>query len=153
MKIITALIFFTLFANSASAFDIGGLVSNVGKESAKEINKNIDGQVDKVVKKFEKKIDNYKKEIDTEVQKYKDQIKEAEVMIDQIKKIKANAKRYLNIVKIVIGILSSGILVLIFVMWRIWRNVVTMRKVVKNVTNYDDFDKRLKAVEKALSAK
>ena len=151
-KIITA-IFLLGFSTNAFAFNLGGLVGDVGKESVKEINKNVNGQVDKVVKQFEQKIDGYKKEIDAEVDKYKAQIKEVEVMIAKIKEIRANAERYIKIVKIVIGVLGSGILALIFVMWRIWRNIVNMRKIVKNVTNYDDIEKRLRAVEKALMTK
>lgn len=152
-KIITTVIFLVFLSNSAFAFDLGGIVGNVGKESANAVNKNINDQVDKVVKKFEDKIDGYKKEIDAEVDKYKAQIKEAEAMIDKIKQIRANAERYIRMVKIVIAVLGSGIFALLFVMWRIWRNIVNMKKVIRNVTNYDDIEKRLKAVEKALAAK
>ncbi|MBL6664704.1 MAG: hypothetical protein ISQ34_02540 [Rickettsiales bacterium] len=153
MKKIITCVFLLSFATHAFAFNLGGLVDNIGKESADAVNKNINGQVDKVVKKFEDKIDGYKKEIDAEVDKYKKQIKEAEAMINKIKEIRANADRYIRNVKIVIGVLGSGIFALIFVMWRIWRNMVNMRKIITNVTNYDDIEKRLKAVEKALAAK
>ena len=88
-----------------------------------------------------------------ELKKYKDQLKEAEAMVSTMQKIKANAESYIRIAKIVFGVLTSGILALIFIMWRIWRNIVTMKKVVKNVASYDDIEKRLKAVEKAVSSK
>lgn len=153
-KIIT-LIFLTLFANaafanSAQAFDLGGVVKSAGKESTKAINDNVNKKIDEVVQKIDGKIDGYKKEIDGEIAKYKDQIKEAEAAINKIKQIRANADSYIRTAKIILGFLSSGILVLIFVMWRIWRNIVTMKKVFKNVASYDDIEKRLKAVEKAL---
>ena len=153
MKKIITFIFLFSFATNAYAFDLGGLVGDVGKESAKAVNKNVNDQVDKVVKRFEDKIDGYKKELDAEVGKYKAQLKEVETTINKIKQLRQNAERYMKMAKIVFAVLTSGIVALIFVMWRIWRNIVNMRKIVKNVTNYDDIEKRLKAVEKALAAK
>lgn len=150
MKTVIAVIFFTLFANSALAFDLGAFVDSAGKDPVKSLNKNINGKVDEVVKKFEGRIDGYKKEMDGELKKYKDQLKEAEAMVSTMQKIKANAESYIRIAKIVFGVLTSGILALIFIMWRIWRNIVTMKKVVKNVASYEDIEKRLKAVEKAV---
>jgi len=153
MKNIIAVILFTLFASNALAFDLGALVGNVGKDSAKSINANVNNQIDKVVKKFENKIDGYKDEMDGEIKKYKDQIKEAEAVITKIQQLRANADSYIRIAKIVMGVLTSGILILLFIIWRIWRNVVTMKKVIKNVASYSDIEKRLKTLEKICAKK
>lgn len=153
MKKILLIAFLTFFSTNAFAFDLGSVIDGAGKKSAKSINKNVNKKIDKVVKKFEGKIDGYKKEMDAEVKKYKDQIKEAEAVLHQVKNIRANADSYIRIAKIVLAILSSGILLLIFVMWRIWRNIITMKKIIKNVASYEDIEKRLKAVEKAVHLK
>lgn len=151
MKNLVTFLFLSLFASNAFAFDLGGIVGDAAKKPAESINKNVNGQLDKIVKKFEGTVDGYKKELDAEIKKYKDQIKEAEATMNKIKNIRKNAEHYINIAKIILAVLSSGILVLIFVMWRIWRNIVTMKKVFKNVAAYDDIEKRLKAVEKAVA--
>lgn len=153
-KIIT-ITFLTIIANSvfaktALSFDFRKVVKNAGKESTKTINDNVNQKIDQIAKKFEGKIDGYKKEVDAEITKYKNQIKEAEAAINKIRKIKANAESYIKTAKIILGVLSSGILILIFVMWRIWRNIVTMKNLFKNVASYDEIEKRLKAVEKEL---
>ena len=51
----------------------------------------------------------------------------------------------------ILAILSSSILVLIFVMWRIWRNIVGFKRALHNVTHYDEINKRLKQVEAELA--
>jgi ElaB/YqjD/DUF883 family membrane-anchored ribosome-binding protein len=153
MKNFITIISLTLFASNAYALNIGSIVDGAGKESTKAINENVNKKIDQVVDKFEKKIDGYKAEMDAEINKYKDQIKEAEAAINKIKQIRANAESYIKTAKIILGLLSSGILALIFIMWRIWRNIVTMKKVIKNVASYDDIEKRLKAVEKSVNIK
>jgi ribosome-associated translation inhibitor RaiA len=145
MKNFITIISLTLFASNAYALNIGSIVDGAGKESTKAINENVNKKIDQVVDKFEKKIDGYKAEMDAEINKYKDQIKEAEAAINKIKQIRANAESYIKTAKIILGLLSSGILALIFIMWRIWRNIVTMKKVIKNVASYDDIEKILKA--------
>lgn len=169
MKNIITIAFLTIFASNAFAFDLGDVVKKTGAKSTKSINDNVNKEIGKTVKKFEKKVDGYKKDLDSqvnkfekkvdgykeefdaEVNKYKDKIKEAEAALNKIQQIRANADRYIMIAKMIIGFLSFGILSLIFVMWRIWRNIVTMKKVIKNVANYDNIEKRLKAVEKAVA--
>lgn len=153
MKNFIIFISLTLFASNAFAFNLKDVVNDAGDKSAKSINENVNKEIEKVVTKFEGKIDGYKKEMDAEVKKYKDQIKEAEAVLEKMKNIRANADYYIKIAKIILGVLSSGILLLIFVMWRIWRNIVTMKKVVKNVASYNEIETRLKAVEKAVALK
>ena len=52
--------------------------------------------------------------------------------------IKNKAASYIRTAKIILALLSSGILALIFVMWRIWRNIVNMKKLFKNVASDED---------------
>jgi hypothetical protein len=126
-------IFLSLFLISSNAFsfDLGKVLNN----PEKALGKSIDGKLDKVVKKLEGKLDG-------QVSKYKKQI-------DAEKQDKAVS--YIKAAKIILAILSSGILILLFFMWRIYRNVASLKKVIKNVTNYDDINKRLKAVESKLA--
>lgn len=132
-----------LFGN-AFAINLGGILKEVEKGSSKSISKSLDKKVDKVINKVEKKIDQ-------KVAKYEKKIAEVEESFDKIKNLRDKAEYYLKIAKIVIAALSSGALVLIFTMWRIWKNVVGMRKVVENVANYKDIEKRLQALEKKVS--
>ncbi len=141
MKRILIVLFLVCFSGNAYALNLGELLNDVEKGA----NQNLDKKVDKIIQKIEKKIDG-------KVEKYEAKIKEVEVMIDEVNHIRANASSYIRTAKIVLAVLSSGILALIFVMWRIWRNIVTMRKIIKNVANYDDIEKRLKALEKKVGA-
>lgn len=122
------------------AIDLGGMLKEVEKNSSKSINK----KIDKVIEKVEKKIDK-------KVAKYEKKIAEVEESFDKIKNLRDKAEYYLKIAKIAIAVLSSGVLVLIFTMWRIWKNVVGMRKVIENVANYKDIEKRLQTLEKKVS--
>jgi predicted PurR-regulated permease PerM len=146
-------IFLSLFLISSNAFsfDLGKVLNN----PEKALGKSIDGKLDKVVKKLEGKLDGqvskYKKQIDAEKQKIQKIIAETEASINQIKTIRDKAVSYIKAAKIILAILSSGILILLFFMWRIYRNVASLKKVIKNVTNYDDINKRLKAVESKLA--
>ena len=148
-------IFLSLFliSNNAFSFDLGKVL----KDPSKSIEKSVNGKLDKVVKKLEDKLDGevskYKKKIDSKTKKIENIIAETEASINQIKDIKNKAAGYIKLVKIILAILSSGILILLFIMWKIYRNVVNLKKVVKNVTNYDDINKRLKAVESKLAQK
>ena len=152
MKKFLLIVFLTLFSSNVYAINLGNVLKDVSKDSTKSINDNLDKKIDKVVEKFEGKIDGYKAEMDKEIAKYKEQIKEAEDALNKIKHIKDNAEFYIGKAKMILAILSSGILALLFVMWRIWRNIVTMKKVIKNVASYSDIEKRLKAVEKKVGA-
>lgn len=118
------------------AIDLGGMLKEVEKNSSRSVNK----KIDKVIEKVEKKIDK-------KVAKYEKKIAEAEKSFDKIKNLRDKAEYYLKIAKIAIAVLSSGVLVLIFTMWRIWKNVVGMRKLIENVANYKDIEKRLQALE------
>jgi hypothetical protein len=153
MKIILTTLTFLLLASNSYALNLGDSLKQVAGDQGKQINETLDKKLDKVVKDYEEKVDSYKKEVDGEIAKYKAQVKEAEDAINKLKDIKAKAGYYINLVKTILALLSSGILVLIFVMWRIWRNIVNMKKLLRNVTNYDDFNERLKKVEKLVATK
>jgi hypothetical protein len=164
MKKFLTCAFLVFFANNAFAINLGDVVKEVGGGSGGNVTKKLDDKIDKVVGKFEGKLEKYEEEARGEIDKYKQKIeaeekkvtgmiKEAQDSVNKLKEIKANAYHYINIAKIVLAVLSSGILILIFVMWRIWKNIVNMKKIIRNVTNYDDVNKRLQAVEKAVGLK
>lgn len=144
MKKVFLLISLLFFSTNAFAFNLGDAL----KDPNKAIDKN-------VVKKLEDKLDGeiaeYKKKIDAEQKKIENIIKETEDSINRIKDIKAKANSYIRIVKIILAVFASGILVLLFVVWRIYRNVVNLKKAIRNVVNYDDINARLKKVEAELA--
>lgn len=148
MKKLILIAFFILFTGNAYAISFGDVLKDAGKDSQKSLNKSLDKKIDKVVKKFEDKVDDKVKKYEEKIAKYEDRIKEVEDSFNKIKRLKDNAEFYIGKAKLIMAILSSGILALLFVMWRIWRNIVTMKRVIKNVASYDDIEKRLKAVEK-----
>lgn len=141
MKNFAFFLIFLAFSGNVYAFNLGDTLKQIGKDSTKEVSSNFEKKLNKIVKKYENKIDK-------EIAGYKKKIADAEKSLDQLLGLKAKAESYLKIAKIVIWVLSSGILVLLFLMWRIWRGVVNTRRMVQNVSNYKEFDKRLKAVEK-----
>jgi archaellum component FlaC len=117
----------------------------------KKIEKAIGSVKGDVLKKVEGEINKVKEKIDDETAKIKKIIKEAEDGINKFKEIKANAEKYIRIAKIAIGFLSGGIVILIFFLWRVWRNIVGFKKIVKNVANYDAIKKQIKDLEKKVA--
>lgn len=154
-KILVLISVFSLLSTGAFAFDLKGALKDQTKEIGKGVGNSVEGKIDASIKKLEDNLNGqiaeYKQKIDAEEKKIRDVIKETEDSINKIKEIKNKAAGYIRMVKIVLALLSSGILVLIFVMWRIYRNVITLRKVIKNVANYDDINSRLKKVEAQLA--
>ena len=141
MKIFLTFLTALFISSNASAINFSDSLKSISKDSTKKITKNLEKKMDKIVKKYEG-------EIKDEVEKYKKEVKNAQKSLEKLKGIKDKAESYIRIAKIVVAALSSGILVLLFIIWRIWRNVVNMRRLVQNASNYKEFDKRLKALEK-----
>ncbi len=140
-KIIVISTLLSFVCGAAHAINLDSVLRDVKSGSTKNISKNFDKKIDKVITKVEKKIDQ-------KLAKYEKKIAAAEKSFDKIKNLRDKAEYYLKIAKIAIAVLSSGVLVLIFTMWRIWKNVVGMRKVIENVANYKDIEKRLQTLEK-----
>ncbi len=152
------------FLSSSQAFDLGKAVGNISGKSAtadlkkanlggieEKIMKELNGKIDEAVSKVEGEVGKYKEKIDKETKKITDIIDEAEGYIEQARNLKAKASKYLAMVKIVIGVLSCGILAALFMVWRIWRNVNGMRKAIVAAVNYDEVQKRISALEKQVA--
>ncbi len=150
-KIIISLFFVFVAANNASAINLGDALKEISQGSSNEITKNLEKKIDKIINKYDGQLQGevkkYKDKIDKEEKKVRAMIDEAQRSVEKLKEIKEKAGYYIKITKIVLAILSSAILILIFVIWRIYCNVVALKKMVKNVSNYDNFDKRLKILE------
>lgn len=154
MKIFLTILTFVFFTTNSYALNLGDSLKKItGGEQGKQVNDALGGKLDKVINENQDKINSYTKQLDEEIAKIKAQAKEAEDAINKLKEIKTKAGYYIGLIKTILALLSSGIIILIFVMWRIWRNVVNMKKLLKNVTHYDDFDQRLKRLEKLVASK
>ena len=170
-KILSVFFAFSLIVTASSnalAIDLGKKIEDFTKKAGNgstndAINldglKNID---EKITKKINEKIDDVTSDVKGQINEYKNKIAEQEKKItgivdevqgyvDQARRIKANAQRYIRIAKIIIGFLSCGILALIFMVWRLWRNIVTIKKTFKAVVNYDKIQKRIENLEKQVS--
>ncbi len=155
MKKIFFIIFITIFASNSYAVNLNDALKEIGNGSSKQAVKGLEEKIDKIVDKYDGQLQGevkkYQEKIEKEEKKVMAMIKEAEDAVNKLKEIKSKAYHYINLAKMILAALSSGILVLIFVMWRIWRNIVNMKKLIRNVSNYEDFDKRLKKIEKQLA--
>lgn len=153
MKKIFFIILASFFVSNSYAINLNDALKEIGNGSSKDV-KGFEKKIDKIVDKYDGQlqgeIKKYQEKIEKEEKKVMAMIKEAEDAVNKLKEIKSKASYYINLAKIILAALSSGILVLIFVMWRISRNIVNMKKLIKNVSNYEDFDKRLKKIEKQL---
>jgi gas vesicle protein len=156
---------FLLFSfTSANAFDLdkqlnkivdtkkSGVADVAGLDQMKkEIIKTLQDNLDKNIAPIKEEVNKYKSKIDAEQKKIENIINEAQADINKIRDIRNNIDHYFNIAKTIIAFLSCSIVVLLFFLWRIWRNVVNFRKIIQNVTNYDDIEKRLKLAEKRIA--
>lgn len=148
-KYFLAILFLT--TSNAFAFDLGGALKSPEKEITKNVNEKVDKLIGGLEDRLTKEIKEYKDKIDAEEKKIRAIIKETEDSINKIREIKNKAAGYIRNAKMILAILSSSILVLIFVMWRIWRNIVGFKRALHNVTHYDEINKRLKQVEAELA--
>jgi len=117
----------------------------------KEIIKTVEEELNKNIAPIKEEVSKYKSKIDAEQKKIENIISEAQNDNNKIRDIKNNINHYFNITKTIIAILSCSIVALLFFLWRIWRNVVNFRRIIQNVTNYDDIEKRLKHAEKRIA--
>ena len=143
---LTSLLFIGFLA-PVLAIDFGniiGLKSDIGDEITKDINEKIDD----ITVDLKEEIKNYKDKITAEEKKIRGMVSEVEAYVKQVHALKANAAKYIMIAKIIIAVLSGGIIILLFFIWRIWRNIVNMKKAFKAVVNYDQIQKRIEILEK-----
>jgi len=118
-------------------------VSNIDKkikEALEDVKKETLGKVDE-------KINEVKEKVDGELQRVNKIVDEAEDGINKFKDLKNKAQKYINLAKMIVAFLSGGIVVSLFFIWRIWRNIISFKKIVRNVTNYDDIKNQIKALE------
>lgn len=168
---ISFILFVNLSSNSFAGFDLKKELNKVssggsGANPVKNLTGNVEDKIDQklnelkkeVIGKVEGEIKQYKEKIDAQTNKITKIIDEVEEDVNKLRDIKSKAQTYLSKAqtyikwaKIAIGVLSSGILVLLFVVWRIWRNIIGMKKVFKNITNYDDIKKRIDDLEKQVA--
>ncbi len=165
LTIVLAIIFSLVNLDSAKAISFSKEIKKLSKKSVSEgsiktnlggfeekIIKKLDDKIDSVVSKVEDDINKYKAKIDKETARINDIISEAESYADQARNLKAKASKYLMIAKIIIGALSCGILGLLFFVWRVWRNVVAMKKAVVAAVNYNEIKKRIDTLEEKVAA-
>jgi predicted nucleic acid-binding Zn-ribbon protein len=107
----------------------------------------VDEKINEITQKVEGEIEGVKAKIEAEEAKIREIIAEAEDGINKFREIKAKAEKYVGMIKMVVGFLSLGIVGILFFLFKVWRNIVGFKKLIKNVTNYDAIKNQLEALE------
>ncbi len=126
--------------------DITKSIKGVGDIDQK-INKAIEEATKSVTDRIQGEIDEVKSKIEEEEAKVKEIIKEAENGINKFSAIKDKAEKYVKMAKMFIALLSTGMIAIAFFLWRVWKNIVGFKKLIKNVTNYDAIKEQIEALE------
>lgn len=117
----------------------------------KKIDDAIGGVKNEVLNKVNKEIKKVTDKIEKEEKKVRAIIADAEDGINKFRAIRDNIDKYIKIAKIVGIVISSGILILIFFLFKVYRSIVSFRKIAKNVANYDDIKKQIEVLEKKVA--
>jgi cell division protein FtsL len=102
------------------------------------------GKVDVEIKKITQKIE-------AEEAKIRGMIQEVEDGVNKFRSIKAKFEKYMGMAKAVLAVLSGGLIAIAFFLWRVWRNIVGFKKIIKNVTNYDEIKNKIADLEDKLA--
>ncbi|MBT4922667.1 MAG: hypothetical protein HON23_06635 [Rickettsiales bacterium] len=154
-KLIPTFILALLLSGNSFAFDFDdalGKIKNDAKAgvSLDSIADGIEAQVMKKIEgaegRIEKKLKSYEEKLGDEVQKGLAQIMQE---IEIVKTLKARAERAIMIAKIISAIFSCSIIFLLFLVWRVYRKLTGLYKLMDNVRSYKDIEKRVGALEKA----
>ena len=135
-------------------------------ESAQEnMTKKLDKEVEKLQDSLESHVTKVTDKIDAEIQKTSDKINngiigKAEKMIDRAESefdnliaMKNKIGHYILIAKIVVGLLISGLFLMVFFFWRSYSNLKKLAKNIKDMTGLDEvknINKRLDELDKKI---
>ena len=146
---------FLAISNQANAIDLGKVISgsdgkkiDIAAEFEKRATKELDKVKEELQTKVQNEIERVKGKIESEVAQIENIINKVKDEIKRVEEIKAKAARYILYAKIVIGFLASGVIFLLFMVWRMWRNIVTLRRALTAAVNYKDIKEQISNLEK-----
>ncbi|MDC0857204.1 hypothetical protein OAP83_00655 [Rickettsiales bacterium] len=140
---------------NAYAFDFDKALDKVTKDSKgglsiDKIADNIEDEVSKRLDKVENKIEKRAKDLESKLtDEVHDKLSDFTEEIESVRNIKAKADRVIFISKIVGSIFSLSFIFLLFMIWRLYRKLTTLYKLMDNVRSYQDIEKRVAALEKS----
>jgi hypothetical protein len=162
------IIFFCLFSLNSYAFDLNKALdaldastdesgkisikapSGVGKGLTKGLEGNIKKEVDKVLKKYEKQLNDKVKKIEDKINKEIDSsLGDVKGLINEAKSIRAKAYNLIKLAKIAMAVISFSFLAGLFFIWRAFKRIKGLYKILENVKSYKDIEKRVAGLEKA----
>ncbi|MBT4989429.1 MAG: hypothetical protein HOM96_02680 [Rickettsiales bacterium] len=121
----------------------GGIsLDSLADDITNKVTKKLEGVEDRV----EQKVKSYEEKLDKEIKKGLSEITQE---IEIVKTLKARADRAIMIAKIIGTIFSFSFLFLIFLIWRMYRKIKGLYKLMDNVRNYKDIEKRIAALEQS----
>ncbi len=107
----------------------------------------VKSETNNLVQKFEKTFDTKLNFYENKILKI---IDKAEKNINEAIELKNKVQYYIKIAKIIGVIFSFLSLGLLFFLFRIWRNIVNFKKLLKVTLNYEKFEKRIEILEKEI---
>lgn len=129
-------------------------VSDLGKSTSDKITKMAEEKVNQAVGRVEEKINNqieeYKEKANEQIARVEKMVSKAEEQLNFIEKLKAKAMGYVKMGVIAGVILLIGLLVVIFIMWRIWKTVKRIGS-LNFIINYKEYEDKLRRLEDEVS--
>ncbi|MFC1659251.1 hypothetical protein ACFL0U_01645 [Pseudomonadota bacterium] len=138
------------------------VVENIGKNTSDQAVKMTEEKVDKLLvelkQKAEGEIEKYENVANKEIEKVQNKVDNYIAEVDKvvedakeglsfIEDIRANAMKYLKIAGIIVSVLSGGILVVVFFLWKIWKTVKSVAG-LNFAFDHKKYENRLKDLEK-----
>lgn len=150
-----------LLCNPAFSFSLDDALEKLNGDKIKVNGKSIDKVTDSLKGEADKKIAEIEQKINNKINKIDDKINnEVNTVISDVKKniaelevIKSKAYILIKFIKIFLAILSSSLVIVVFFVYRAFMKINGLKKVIDNVANYKDIEKRLSAIEKKQSKK
>jgi predicted PurR-regulated permease PerM len=143
---------FLLFSSvNAYAFDINEALETLQESSkngkpvdlksvGKDLRSKANGKLEDLEKRIMGKVDGITARVEGKIQK-------VESIIYQVESIKNRALSIIKYAKIAAFIFSFSTILLLFFIWRLFQRIKNLHKLLTNVSNYKEFEKRLSALE------
>lgn len=129
-----------------------GSTENVKNISVDNLTDDLKSQANKKIEEIEnkinKKIDSYDKKITSEINKA---VSVVDKNIAELDAIKNRAYTLIKWVKIFIAVITSSVVIILFLVYRAFARIKKLTTVMHNIASYKDIESRLSKVEKILS--
>lgn len=122
-------------------------LDNIGEKISKMAEEKVNEAVGKVEDKINNQVEELRKKADEQVAKVENMVKKAEEQLNFIEKLKAKAMSYVKMGAVVAAIILLGLMVIVFIMWKIWKTVKNIAS-LKFIINHKKYEEKLKQLEK-----